>query len=478
MIWHSNTRRLLFVVFAVTTIPNIYVLLQLVSLPTRIRVYVCLHTLFGLPLAMSPFHWERRFEPLPRSHKHHCPTSQLLSFLHVFSSLSLSFSHACVFLKHHLHCGCRCCCCCCRLFCLHIQEAYLRRGQRPMFTRCMVELLDSLIDRTNACLADVSDPIDRMDDVDLRNAAWHSFPASHYSFLDHHVFWVHTKMVNRKVKLLMPKDRGELIPIFFVVFLICIYVVFELYVILPSIYNNVFTYKEVCHLVFGLYVIFNLVGNLFLCMITDTSIDTIICPVLLPSATVSQVTPNGEQDPNYFHFNWHYCHRCEVNAPPRSQHCHLCKKCILKRDHHCSFLGRCIGFRNIRYYMCFLMWTWVSHLYLLIGLATYEWWCAFSRLDFSIAIFCIWITHMNLWVLSRGESLSVSRWEIASIILSVETTCARSIHTVDSDLATNYRRHESICDTMHHDISRRMIQRWCEALRDRCLLHSDSLENW
>lgn len=168
-------------------------------------------------------------------------------------------------------------------------------------------------------------------------------------------------MVNRKVKLLMPKDRGELIPIFFVVFLICIYVVFELYVILPAIYNNVFTYKEVCHLVFGLYVIFNLVGNLLLCMITDTSIDTIICPVLLPPATISQATSNAEQDPNYYHCNWHYCHRCEVNVPPRSQHCHLCKKCILKRDHHCSFLGRCIGFRNIRHYMCFLIWTWVRH---------------------------------------------------------------------------------------------------------------------
>ncbi|CAF2624602.1 unnamed protein product [Rotaria sp. Silwood2] len=145
-------------------------------------------------------------------------------------------------------------------------------------------------------------------------------------------------MVNRKIKLLIPKERSELIPIFFVIALI-----------------------KVCHLIFGLYVIFNLVGNLFLCMATDTSIDTIICPVLLPPPTVT--TTNTQQDMIFQYCNWHYCYQCEVNVPPRSQHCHLCKKCILKRDHHCSFLGRCIGFRNIRYYMCFLIWTWIGLFY-------------------------------------------------------------------------------------------------------------------
>jgi palmitoyltransferase len=165
------------------------------------------------------------------------------------------------------------------------------------------------------------------------------------------------EMVNRKVKLLIPKDRGELIPIFFVLFLICVYVIFELCVILPTIYNNIFTYKEILHLIFGLYVIFNLIGNLFLCMATDTSIDTIICPVLLPPA---DIPTNSQQEMISQHCNWHYCYRCEVNVPPRSQHCHLCRKCILKRDHHCSFLGRCIGFRNIRYYICFLIWSSVN----------------------------------------------------------------------------------------------------------------------
>ena len=130
---------------------------------------------------------------------------------------------------------------------------------------------------------------------------------------------------------------------------------FELYVILPTIYHNLFTYKELVHLLVGLYVIFNLLGNLLLCMITDTSIDTIICPVLLPPSTVNATA----QESLSTHCNWHYCYRCEVNVPPRAKHCHVCRKCILKLDHHCTFLGRCIGFRNVRHYMCFLVWTWV-----------------------------------------------------------------------------------------------------------------------
>ncbi|CAF1031413.1 unnamed protein product [Didymodactylos carnosus] len=169
-------------------------------------------------------------------------------------------------------------------------------------------------------------------------------------------------MVSRKVRLLIPRDRGELVPIFFILFLICIYTIFELFVILPSIYHNIFTYKEILHLIFGLYIIYNLLGNMILCMITDTSTDTIICPVLLPPPNVKHVV--GDSNSSVInHYNWHYCNPCEVNVPPRAQHCHLCKKCILKREHHCSFLGRCIGYRNIRYYICFIFWAWFGLIY-------------------------------------------------------------------------------------------------------------------
>ncbi|CAF0808498.1 unnamed protein product [Rotaria sordida] len=223
-------------------------------------------------------------------------------------------------------------------------------------------------------------------------------------------------MVSRKIKLLIPKERGEIIPIVFVLALITIYVTFELYVILPAIYNNIFTYKEVCHLIFGLYIIYNLVGNLFICMATDTSIDTIICPVLLPPPTVT--TTNTQQDMIFQYCNWHYCYQCEVNVPPRSQHCHLCKKCILKRDHHCSFLGRCIGFRNIRYYMCFLIWTWIGLFYcnILHVDYTYELVGTFS---WRVIVACLFPFGAWLFRLLDHFSLFLSFICSTSIVLSL-----------------------------------------------------------
>ncbi|CAF1205299.1 unnamed protein product [Rotaria sp. Silwood1] len=226
-------------------------------------------------------------------------------------------------------------------------------------------------------------------------------------------------MTNRRVKLLIPKDRGEFIPLFFTIFLICAYVIFELYVILPTIYHNIFTYKEIFHLIFGFYIIFNLIGNLCLCMITDTSIDTIICPVLLPSTIINPILKEKiQQDIIYYHCNWHYCHNCEINVPPRSQHCHLCKICILKRDHHCTFLGRCIGFRNIRYYICFLIWTWIGLVYcnILHMDYTYELVGTFS---WGVMIACLFPFGAWLFGLVDHFSLLLSCICSTSIILNL-----------------------------------------------------------
>ncbi|CAF1101218.1 unnamed protein product [Adineta steineri] len=222
-------------------------------------------------------------------------------------------------------------------------------------------------------------------------------------------------MVSRKIKFLIPKDRAELVPIFLTLFLICLYATFELSVILPTIYHNVFTYKEIFHLLFGCYIIFNLIGNLYICMITDTSVDTIICPVQLPSATIIGKT---QPDHLYYYCNWHYCHQCEVNVPPRSQHCFICRKCILKHDHHCTFLGRCIGYRNIRYYMCFLAWVWIGLVYcnILHMDYTYE---LVGTLSWRVMIACLFPLGAWLFGLINHFSLFLSTICSTSIILNL-----------------------------------------------------------
>jgi len=151
-------------------------------------------------------------------------------------------------------------------------------------------------------------------------------------------------------------------------------------------------------------------------MITDTSIDTIICPVLLPPPTI--IAKNAQQEILFQHCNWRHCYRCEVNVPPRSEHCHLCKKCILKRDHHCSFLGRCIGFRNIRYYMCFLIWTWIGLVYcnILHMDYTYELVGSFS---WRVIVACLFPFGAWLFRILDHFSLLLSFICSSSIILSL-----------------------------------------------------------
>lgn len=220
-------------------------------------------------------------------------------------------------------------------------------------------------------------------------------------------------MVNRKLKFLIPKDRGELVPMFLVIFLITVYVLFELCVILPTIYHNTFTYKEIFHLMFGFFIIYNLLGNLYSCLLTDTSVDTIICPFILPQPTVT----TNAQDTVFYHCNWHYCHQCEVNVPPRSRHCHLCKKCVLKRDHHCAFFGRCIGFRNIRYYLCFLIWSWIGLFYcnILHMDYTYE---VVGNLSWRFFVACLFPLGAWLFNLLDHFSLFISCLCSTSIIMS------------------------------------------------------------
>uniref|UniRef100_A0A0N4UBW2 Palmitoyltransferase n=1 Tax=Dracunculus medinensis TaxID=318479 RepID=A0A0N4UBW2_DRAME len=63
--------------------------------------------------------------------------------------------------------------------------------------------------------------------------------------------------------------------------------------------------------------------------------------------------PNGKGSdlPAVIKPGYHYCHFCQLNAPPRSHHCPVCDKCIFRRDHHCSFIAECIGHFNQRFYI-------------------------------------------------------------------------------------------------------------------------------
>jgi hypothetical protein len=60
------------------------------------------------------------------------------------------------------------------------------------------------------------------------------------------------------------------------------------------------------------------------------------------------------------------CHKCQALKPPRSHHCHVCKRCILGMDHHCPWVANCVGYFNYRYFYLFLVYMTLGCLFCIL----------------------------------------------------------------------------------------------------------------
>lgn len=118
-----------------------------------------------------------------------------------------------------------------------------------------------------------------------------------------------------------------------------VFLYYEMLYILPDLYDTSgYFYK--LHWLMALFVVYNVLGNMIYCYLTDTSFLSL---------------PRDRQDPiaSEAHL-WHLCTHCQMLVPPRAWHCRLCNVCILKRDHHCNVTANCIGHRNQRYFIALL----------------------------------------------------------------------------------------------------------------------------
>ncbi|KAL6982156.1 protein S-acyltransferase [Sarracenia purpurea var. burkii] len=55
-----------------------------------------------------------------------------------------------------------------------------------------------------------------------------------------------------------------------------------------------------------------------------------------------------------------YCSKCENGKPPRCHHCSVCQKCVLKMDHHCVWVVNCVGAHNYKFFLLFLLYTFLE----------------------------------------------------------------------------------------------------------------------
>lgn len=182
-------------------------------------------------------------------------------------------------------------------------------------------------------------------------------------------------------KNILPRTLSDVAATTFLFVMIFVTLWFELFIVIPKI-HGFGSFLHIFYATLGVFVTFNIVGNLIALMICDTSIkNQIIQP---PSEKAGQK-------------GWHLCTYCESIAPPRSWHCVICGTCILKRDHHCIFSGTCVGFHNHRYFMLLLFYLSLSTIlcgfynsyFIWIMSADFQQWISYAKIIFPLAFLMV-----------------------------------------------------------------------------------------
>jgi len=113
--------------------------------------------------------------------------------------------------------------------------------------------------------------------------------------------------------------------------------------LLPVIRNNSFTWI-VMHVIFGHWLLINILFHYFKAVFTSPGIP----PQGRPMESIAGAL---------------VCRKCIQPKPPRTHHCSVCNNCYLKMDHHCPWMNNCIGFYNHRYFILFCVFMWLGTVY-------------------------------------------------------------------------------------------------------------------
>ena len=211
----------------------------------------------------------------------------------------------------------------------------------------------------------------------------------------------------------LPKTPTDWFAFLFLVFCIHGVLIFELFVVLPFLYDgfhdSVVMYYT--HIVSAVFIYINVMSNMALAIFTETGIRGLLLPSVLKPG-------------------WRFCCVCECNAPPRSYHCDLCGTCLLKRDHHCTFVGCCIGHRNQRYFIVMILYIWLAAVY--ASVMNFDF--VFHVLgEYSLKTVFVLVLPLLAWMFQVVETVTMTKALMISLCLIavLMTTALLGYHMIN-----------------------------------------------
>lgn len=83
-----------------------------------------------------------------------------------------------------------------------------------------------------------------------------------------------------------------------------------------------------------------------------------------PGAVPSEAIPLDYYDepPHTGKFENHHeiCRYCDAYKPRTAHHCRVCERCVVRMDHHCPWANNCIGQTNHKFFLLFLLYTFIA----------------------------------------------------------------------------------------------------------------------
>lgn len=94
----------------------------------------------------------------------------------------------------------------------------------------------------------------------------------------------------------------------------------------------------------------------------------------------------------YYERGAHKCLGCQNVKPRQAHHCSVCSCCVMFMDHHCPWVNNCVGILNQKYFVLFLVYTFLCSVQISYHV---------TNLFFSHA-------HLSGWTLGLSVSVAVA----------------------------------------------------------------------